>query len=255
METFESTAVGILSGGLDSTTMVYDAINRGARFTSLVSFNYGQRHKKELRFATATAEKLELPHHVIDLGRAGVAKAIASSGSSLVSDTPVPEGHYAEENMKATVVPNRNMMMISVALAIAVAEGAQYVATGVHAGDHFVYPDCRPEFIEAVGNAGYIGNVGFGNLSSYCVVAPYLYLSKAQIARRAIALGVPLEETWSCYKGGKKHCGKCGTCVERLEAIDDAIEAIRRDVTDFEFTDPTEYEDDNYWKEVIANAS
>ena len=170
----------------------------------------------------------------------------------------MPEGHYAEANMKATVVPNRNMIMISIATGIAVAEDALGVYTGVHAGDHFVYPDCRPKFIDAVNGAVVEGNEGFGRipinddspswLDFNFVFAPYLYFTKAEIASTAIALGVPLEDTWSCYKGGDKHCGVCGTCVERLEAIDIAEGAISERV------DHTEYEDDITWKQLLANA-
>lgn len=239
-----SKAVVILSGGLDSTTLLYDV--RQKHEVIAVSFNYGQRHKKELEYAAATCKKLGIEHKIIDLWSSGFTEALAASNSSLVTDTDVPEGHYAEENMKQTVVPNRNMVMLSIAVSVAVAEGAVFVFTGVHAGDHAVYPDCRPEFIRNVSAAAVVGNEGFGDFQG--IVAPYVYITKADIALQALELDVPLYETWSCYKGGDIHCGKCGTCVERLEAINEAIERFER----YDAGDGTEYEDDEYWKKVTA---
>lgn len=248
--------VSILSGGLDSTTALYKAVNDGADITSAVSFNYGQRHKKELDYAATTAEVYGIRHHIIDLWASGLTNALSSSTSSLIDGgkTAIPEGHYAEESMKATVVPNRNMMMISIAGAIAVAEGADAVMVGVHAGDHAVYPDCRPEFVSAAGMALYLGNEGFGNLKVAPVYAPFVHNSKDDIAVAAIRLGVPLHRTWSCYKGGDIHCGRCGTCVERLEAIHNAQERIASEQADgmVKSYDHTEYEDSKYWQEVLS---
>ena len=239
--------VAVFSGGLDSTTMVYDALYRGFEIKRLVSFNYGQRHKKELVFAAITADKLNLPHTVIDLWSSGLTEALVPSGSSLISDTEVPDGHYSEENMKSTVVPNRNMIMISIAGGIAVAEGANGVVIGVHAGDHAIYPDCRPHFIEMVSRTLGVANLGFADfMVAGPVLAPYINQSKADIARDALQLEVPLEDTWSCYKGEEIHCGRCGTCVERLEAIDDALSIL----DDGTFQDRTEYADTEYWKYV-----
>lgn len=144
-------------------------------------------------------------------------------------------------------------MMISIAGAIAVAEDAEFVGVGVHSGDHFIYPDCRPDFIEYVGRAMFEGNKGFGKLGTFPVYAPFLYLSKEQIAYKALEYGVPLHETWSCYKGGKKHCGKCGTCVERLEAIDGALQKYE-EVYNHSAHDTTAYEDKDYWREVVKSA-
>jgi 7-cyano-7-deazaguanine synthase len=245
--------IAIFSGGLDSTTAVHDAISQGLE-PDLVSFNYGQRHKKELAYAQLTANKLGLRHDIVDLS--GLTTLLAESGSSLVSDTEVPEGHYAEDNMKATVVPNRNMIMLSIAGGIAVARGAIAVMTGVHAGDHFIYPDCRPEFLQAAGHALVVGNEGFNDWMHHPnadvefvapILAPYLMSTKEDIAYRAFELDVPIHETWSCYKGGELHCGKCGTCVERLEALDGAM---RRGilVDDKWYVDLTQYEDTEYWK-------
>lgn len=248
----------IVSGGLDSTTMLYDLINQDFEVTQAVSFNYGQRHKKELDFAQATCERLHVPWTLIDLWSSGLTEALSSSESSLISNNDVPEGHYAEENMKSTVVPNRNMIMISIAGGIAVAKDCDYVALGVHAGDHFIYPDCRPSFIYSVSDALITGNKGFGfgrTVSPGPILAPYINTSKADIALRALELGVPLEQTWSCYKGGDVHCGRCGTCVERLEAIHEA-QAVFGEKHPYKVTpvDMTAYEDVNYWKEAVANA-
>jgi 7-cyano-7-deazaguanine synthase len=249
--------IAIFSGGLDSTTMVYDAISQGFE-PDLISFNYGQRHKKELEYASRTAEHLHLRHDVVDL--TGLTHLLAESGSSLVANVEVPEGHYAEENMKATVVPNRNMIMLSIAGGIAVARGAMSVMTGVHAGDHFIYPDCRPAFIGVAAAALVYGNEGFSNWlkkvdSESAILVPYLESTKADIAYNAIKLKIPFNTTWSCYKGGEKHCGKCGTCVERLEAIDIATQRWNTERGDYKYNqvfDNTLYEDPFYWKSIIA---
>lgn len=246
--------VVILSGGLDSTTLLYSELDRGSKVACAVSFNYGQRHKKELECARLTCLKLGIEHVVIDLSQSGLTEAIAVSGSSLVSDTEVPEGHYAADNMKATIVPNRNMMMIAIAGAIAVARKADAVVTGVHSGDHFIYPDCRPEFIDHTSAALVVGNEGFG--LEWGVMAPFSNWTKEDIAYEALRLNVPLYDTWSCYKGGEKHCGKCGTCVERLEAIDGALKRWRSiygdTMTPLDFT---KYEDTEFWKTAIKEGT
>lgn len=242
-----TSVVPILSGGLDSTTLVYYLRHLDYDIKSVVLFNYGQRHKKELDFAAKTADRLGIPYHLTDLYRAGLTQSIRYSGSSLVTDEEVPEGHYAQENMKSTVVPNRNMIMIAIAGAIAVAQDADVVAFGAHAGDHFIYPDCRPEFVERMDGALYEGNKGFGS-HGYGVglIAPFLHMTKTEIALLALQLEVPLEKTWSCYKGGDKHCGRCGTCVERLEAITEARRFLSNSGKEVE--DPTEYEDTQFWR-------
>jgi 7-cyano-7-deazaguanine synthase len=243
--------VVVCSGGLDSTTLLYKA-REEHEVSSVVSFNYGQRHKKELLYAAATAAKFDLRHHIIDLSNSGLTEALAPSGSSLISDNDVPEGHYAAENMKSTVVPNRNMIMLSIALGIAVAEDAQAVATGVHAGDHEIYPDCRPSFILTAALAGWVGNEGMSDLWRSPIWAPYINKTKADIAFDALSMGVPLDTTWSCYKGGDIHCGKCGTCVERLEAINEAqARAQALGWLIHTYTDYTEYEDNWSWAEVV----
>jgi 7-cyano-7-deazaguanine synthase len=219
-------AVVLLSGGMDSTTLAYHTRALiGDEPLIFASFNYGQRHKKELEYARVTARALNGEHVLVDLS--GINPLL--QGSALTSaDVPVPEGHYAAPSMKLTVVPNRNMIMLSIAAGLAVSRGLGLIGCAVHAGDHAVYPDCRPEFIAQLNEAIRIGNEGFGEPE---LVAPFVYQTKADIARRGAELGVPWGDTWSCYKGSLIHCGKCGTCVERREAFQLAG-----------ITDPTEYE-------------
>lgn len=264
--------VAVFSGGLDSTTLVYDLLQRGYH-PHLLSFDYGQRHRKELDYAKATGWGLQLRHDIIDLTSITglISNSALTSGyeAKTVTEMPpaelprrlidVPEGHYAENNMKQTVVPNRNMIMLSIAAGVAVNNGYKFVATGVHAGDHFVYPDCRPRFLQATAAAVDIGNEGFHKFYIGMkpdgvegpIFAPYVTATKEDIAFRAFDLNVPLERTWSCYKGGEKHCGKCGTCVERLEAIAGAQQRYAED--EVQVTDHTEYEDSNYWRTVVKS--
>jgi len=232
-------AVAILSGGLDSCTLVQHLMNDGKEVIAL-SFDYGQRHKKELWFATAFCGKRGIQHHTIDLSSITPLIAVSSLTSSKM---PVPQGHYAEATMTQTVVPNRNMIMLSIAAGVAVANGAAMIGTGVHGGDHFVYPDCRPEFIDALQKTVRLGNEGLSN--PYLeVFTPFARMTKAQIAYLAFQSGVVFHETWSCYEGGEVHCGKCGTCVERLEAID---------ISGYTQYDQTEYADKEYWKTVVQS--
>jgi 7-cyano-7-deazaguanine synthase len=214
MPTESQKAIAIVSGGMDSVTLAHLLKDEGYDL-HLLSFNYGQRHKKELRFAQLCAQRLGARHSLIDLS----AVTPFLTGSSLTDNLPVPDGHYAEESMKITVVPNRNAMMLAIAYAVAVSEGAAVVATGVHAGDHFIYPDCRPDFIAAFDAMERLATEGFArpDLKLY---APFVHLGKHDIARIGADLGVPFEQTWSCYKGGEVHCGRCGTCVERREALE-----------------------------------
>jgi 7-cyano-7-deazaguanine synthase len=253
--------IAVMSGGLDSTTLVYD-LHSSDYDVDCISFDYGQRHRKELAYARDTCKKLGLRHDVVDIS--SITGFLQASGSSLI--TPghaVPEGHYAEDNMRSTVVPNRNMIMCSIAGGIAVARGAIAIATAVHAGDHAIYPDCRPKFFAPLKWAMYRANEGFGNLqaipegtefhgSSGPIWTPYIEMTKADIAENAIQLGVPLEDTWSCYKGGEMHCGRCGTCVERLEAIHEAQERLVDEDGMVKSYDKTEYTDTKFWKEVLT---
>jgi 7-cyano-7-deazaguanine synthase len=215
IEPGRSAAVVTVSGGLDSVTLAHVLAADGLALT-FVSFDYGQRHVRELDFARLAASRLGAAHHVVDLRSAG--KLL--SGSALTdAAVDVPDGHYTDDSMKATVVPNRNAILLSVATGLAVAIGADVVATAVHAGDHPIYPDCRPEFIHAFEKVARVGNEGFGH-PALRLEAPFLHLDKVDIVRKGAGLGVPFEETWSCYRGGERHCGRCGTCVERREAFE-----------------------------------
>lgn len=202
--------VAILSGGMDSTTLVYDLVSQGHEVHCL-SFDYGQKHVRELQAAATTTRKMNLPHHIVDFHSS--MKALFAT-SALTSDTPVPEGHYADENMKQTVVPNRNMVMLSIAAAHAIGIGADGVAYGAHGGDHSIYPDCRPEFYDAVARCFLLCD--FKPLQ---MIAPYMTIDKGGIAAIGKQLGVPYEDTWTCYKGEERPCGVCGSCVERAEAF------------------------------------
>ncbi|MCP4953978.1 MAG: 7-cyano-7-deazaguanine synthase QueC [Proteobacteria bacterium] len=224
----------IVSGGMDSIALLYQM---QTEIIEVVSFDYGQRHKKELVFAKWHCDALEKKHTVIDLS--SITRSL--TGSALTDDSvDVPEGHYAEDNMKQTVVPNRNAVMLASAFAIAAANGSRLVATAVHAGDHFVYPDCRPEFIEAFDE---MQQCALGELWDVRLHAPFAHRTKADIAKIGKVNHVPFDKTWSCYKGGDIHCGRCGTCVERREAF--ALADV---------FDPTEYADPDYWYEECKKA-
>ncbi len=185
---------------------------------TVISFDYGQRHDRELAFAVRAAHHLDARHHLVDLS----ALASVLTGSALTDMTiDVPDGHYRDESMRATVVPNRNAIFLSVATGLAVAIGADTVAIAVHAGDHPIYPDCRPAFITAFEQQARLANEGFSH-PDLRIEAPFLASTKVDIVRLGAELGVDLAATWSCYRGGDRHCGTCGTCVERREAFRDA---------------------------------
>lgn len=232
-----SKAVVVVSGGLDSSTLAAHVAAQGWDIYG-ISFDYGQRHSKELQYAARQMTQLGAKDHkIVDV--TFLKHLFEGSGSALVDGAPVPEGHYAEDSMKQTVVPNRNMIMASIAAGYAVTIEADKLALGVHAGDHFIYPDCRPEFWQKMGSAIALGNEGFLP-ESFHIDTPFINQSKNWIAQRAFDLNVDIAGTWSCYKGGEIHCGKCGTCVERLEAINSTGNA-----------DPTAYEDDTFWREAL----
>ncbi|PID45766.1 MAG: 7-cyano-7-deazaguanine synthase QueC [Proteobacteria bacterium] len=227
-------AMIICSGGLDSVTLAYKVAAENS-LTSLVSFQYGQRHDKELSYAARCAQHFAVPHHIIDISNVGA----QLTGSALTDDVDVPDGHYAEDSMKLTIVPNRNAIMLTIAYGMAASQGADTVGIAVHGGDHFIYPDCRPEFIEQFAKMQKMALDGFADIDIY---APFLQSSKADITAAGAALNVPFADTWSCYKGGEKHCGKCGTCVERAEAFYNAG-----------VTDPTDYEDPDFWRSAVQS--
>ncbi len=207
-------AIAIVSGGMDSVTLAH-VLKAEGYVLHLLSFDYGQRHIKELDCAKRCAEVLGARWSLVDLST--VAPLMA--GSALTDAIPVPDGHYAADNMRVTVVPNRNAVMLAIAYAAAVAQGADVVATGVHSGDHFIYPDCRPEFVQAFDAMERLATRGHA-APGLRLYAPFVAMTKADIVRRGAALGVNYVATWSCYKGGAFHCGKCGTCVERKEAFE-----------------------------------
>ena len=210
----------ILSGGLDSTTLLYDYQERIAL---AISFDYGSNHNaKEIPFARLHCERLGIKHIVIPLEF----MSTYFRSSLLSGDEAIPEGHYADENMKSTVVPFRNGIMLAIAAGMAESNDLQYIMMANHGGDHTIYPDCRPEFVEAFGKA-----TQAGTYNGVSLLSPYCNMTKGQIAARGKVLGIDYSETWSCYRGGDKHCGKCGTCVERREAL---AEAGIPDPTDYE---------------------
>jgi 7-cyano-7-deazaguanine synthase len=206
--------VAVMSGGLDSTTMGY-MLRREGHDLHALSFDYGQRHRKELEYARTVATDLGAPWELIDLHAAGVTRLL--KGSALTDETvSVPEGHYADESMRATVVPNRNAMMLTIACCLASSIGADAVAFAVHAGDHPIYPDCRPEFVRAFEAMEKLAMEGMADLR---ILAPLVNMTKDAIVKMGAEYGVPFEKTWSCYQGGVVHCGRCGTCYERREAF------------------------------------
>ena len=228
-------ALVLLSGGMDSTTLLAHTRAQHHDRVATLSVNYGQRHLVELAAARDVARYYGVTHEVLDLTELG--KLL--TGSALTDPTvPVPEGHYAEQSMRATVVPNRNAIMLMAAVGVASARGLNTVLTAVHAGDHFIYPDCRPEFIAAASHAARLGTASFGDVS---IEAPFVHMTKTEVAAVGAKLTAPLHLSWSCYQGGEVHCGRCGTCVERQEAMAGAG-----------ISDPTPYADADYWKQSVS---
>lgn len=211
----------IVSGGMDSITMLHEFKDRIAVG---ISFDYGSNHNaREIPFAKMHCDMLGIRHIVIPLSF----MPEYFKSSLLEGADAIPEGNYDDANMQSTVVPFRNGIMLSIAAGIAESHGLKYVMIANHAGDHTIYPDCRPEFIEAMDAA-----VDKGTFAHLHILAPYTNITKADIARHGKVMGLDYATTWSCYKGGEKHCGKCGTCMERKEALREAG-----------ITDNTEYEE------------
>ena len=209
-ESREKKAVVLLSGGMDSTTLVYDVKVIGYEVYP-VSFYYGQKHEKEVDAASKTCRKLGLPHRILDVGVLG---EVAPSALTR-NEEKIPEGHYQEESMKLTVVPNRNMVLLALATSYAIGIGAETVWYGAHGGDHAIYPDCRSAFVEVMVRA-----MALCDWSIIELKVPYLLWDKERILRRGLELGVDYSLTWTCYLGEELACGKCGSCVERMGAFE-----------------------------------
>jgi len=224
----------ICSGGLDSVSLAHMTAETRT-LSRLVAFDYGQRHVKELAYAKAAADRLAVPFHRIDLRPVGA----TLTGSALTDAINVPDGHYAEDSMRITVVPNRNAIMLSIAFGIAAAQGDEAVATAVHSGDHFIYPDCRPAFTDAFDAMQRVALEGYAEVALW---TPFVHRTKADIVTEGARYATPFAETWSCYKGGEHHCGRCGTCVERREAFH--LAGVE---------DPTVYADPEYWRAAVAD--
>lgn len=210
----------VVSGGMDSTTMLYEYADRIAL---AVTFNYGSNHNaREIECARYNCERLGIELVVVDMPFIG-----QLFDSSLLSGADaIPEGNYDDENMRSTVVPFRNGIMLAVATGLAESRGLRHLMMANHGGDHAIYPDCRQGFVDAMSAA-----ISQGTYEHIDIFAPYTNITKTDIARRGAALGIDYAHTYSCYKGGAVHCGRCGTCTERRQAF---IEAG--------IPDPTQYE-------------
>lgn len=213
------------SGGLDSTVLLYHLrADPSIERVRCLSVNYGQRHSRELLAATEIARLAGVEHKIIDLRSV---QQLMLGSSQTDSAVEVPEGHYAQENMKLTVVPNRNMILMALAAAWAISTKSDYIAIGAHAGDHAIYPDCREGFMQ-----GMSATLSVCDYHPVQLWRPFIHWNKTQIATRGWDLRAPLHLSWTCYKGGEKHCGRCGSCSERKESFRDS-----------HVKDPTEYED------------
>tara|TARA_A100001015_G_scaffold274379_1_gene330677 strand:+ start:3993 stop:4736 length:744 start_codon:yes stop_codon:yes gene_type:complete len=200
----------IYSGGLDSTVLLCQLLSQGIE-TRCLSIDYGQKHKKELQSASEICNQLKVEHKCIDLSSLN---QLFQNSSLINENDAIPEGHYEQETMKATVVPNRNMILLSLATAWAISTKSTHVSYAAHAGDHAIYPDCRESFAQAMNEA-----LNLCDWNSVQLHRPFVNLTKADICKLGNDLSVPFTKTWSCYKGGEHHCGRCGTCIERREAF------------------------------------
>lgn len=207
----EKDCILVLSGGMDSVTMLYDYKDRIAM---AVTFTYGSNHNtREAKCAEENCRILGIPFTLIPLSFMN----LYFKSSLLDGADAIPEGRYDDDNMKSTVVPFRNGIMLSIACGLAASNGLRHVMIANHGGDHTIYPDCRPEFIDSMSRA-----MSYGTFENIDILAPYTEITKADIARIGKRLGVDYSKTYSCYKGGEHHCGRCGTCVERREALAEA---------------------------------
>lgn len=219
-------AVLILSGGLDSSTLAYYLKNQGYTDLICISFNYGQRATIELECAKKIAAKLNAEHRVMDVT---FMKSFLKGYSLTDSSVTMPNGSYTKENMQVTVVPNRNTMLLSIAWSVACVEKADIVAYGAQCGDHYLYPDTRPDYFTAMNLSLRLGTEDCRK-NNLQLLAPLLNKSKAEVVMIGHELNVPFIDTWSCYEGGQIHCGLCGACQNR-----------RQGFTQANITDPTHY--------------
>jgi 7-cyano-7-deazaguanine synthase len=201
----------VISGGVDSVTMLYHLVNCNIKPLYALSFNYGQRHLKELVCAERICKELNIPHKVVDIS--SIQSLIAKG--SLTGNEKVPYGNYTEESQKSTIVPNRNMIFLSIATGYAITKGVSTVYYAAHLGDRTIYPDCTKEFVKALDTAVFIGN----KWTPVEVKAPFIDMKKSDIVKLGLELEVPYGMTYSCYEGDVVACGQCGTCVERIEAF------------------------------------
>jgi len=201
----------LFSGGLDSTTLLYYVLKgRKPEDVKALSVIYGQRHLREIECAKETCKKLGVEHQIVELHL----EKLLDNSALIDHGKKLPEEHYTHESQKVTVVPGRNQMMISIAVAWADNIGAKKVYYAAHANDRAIYKDCRYPFVNALSRASRLGTD-----NEVEVVAPFVNKYKSELVKIGTELGVAFALTWSCYKGGKKACGLCGTCQERVEAF------------------------------------
>lgn len=205
--------ISLFSGGLDSTVLIKKLQAQSYEVCAL-SFDYGQKHRVELNHAGKLADCLGVKHEIIDFR---FAQKVFGKSALTDSESPVPIGTYSAEILAQTIVPNRNMIFLSVATALAISQKIKYVAYGAHKNDFAVYPDCRPVFVEALGKA-----INYADNAKIELLAPFVELSKGDIVSIGAALKTPLEMTYSCYLGGDIHCGACSTCRDRKDAFHEA---------------------------------
>ena len=199
-----SSVLVVYSGGLDSYTLLNKAMKKFDRIEA-ITFNYGQKHNKEIEYAKSNCAELNIKHEVVNLDLENIL-----AGSALVGDIDIPEGNYDKEKMKQTIVPNRNMIMISVAASLVIKNDIEYLWYAAHSGDHEIYPDCRPEFIDKM--AAVLEICDYHKIK---FEAPFQNLFKNEIVATGLSMGLDYSKTWTCYEGKEKPCGKCSACLER----------------------------------------
>lgn len=200
--------LAIVSGGADSVTMAYYFCSLG-HSVDFITFDYGQRHKKEIEFAKKHANKLGSRFMLVDMS--GIGELLVSS---LTGHSDVPLSRYDDQSISSTVVPNRNSIILNIAYGVAISFGYEQVALGIHSGDHALYPDCRPDFISKVSDAMFVATG-----KTIGINVPFINMTKKDIVNIGLGLGVDYKETWSCYNGLDQPCGECATCIELSEAI------------------------------------